>query len=258
MRIILDGKKLAMTLRTSKDILTLIKGLAHSLHWKTLYDPAKEIVYISTIHAEFDLSDLTTDPPLIEDLESVRFQGKSICIDPGHGGNDAGAVGPSGTCEKDNTLAIAVLLKEKLENNGATVWLTRYLQTERSAEDQQQDLAERLQSINDSGADFFISIHNDAFADSRAAGTTTFHYGNEQSVALCNHVQKSLVETLGTRDRGSRFASFYLLRCAQIPGILIEAAFISNPEEEVLLASTEGRNKIAAAIYEGVAQYLKI
>lgn len=258
MRIILDGKKLAMTLRTSKDILTLIKGLARSLHWKTLYDPSQEIVYISTIHAEFDLPDITADPPIVEELESVRFQGKSICIDPGHGGNDTGAIGPNGTYEKDNTLAIAILLKEKLENNGATVWLTRYLQTDRSAEDRQHDLAERLQIINDSGADFFVSIHNDAFADNRASGTTTFHYGNEQAIALCNYIQKSLVETLGTRDRGSRFASFYLLRCAHIPGILIEAAFISNPEEEVLLASTEGRNKIATAIYEGIAQYLKI
>lgn len=258
MRVILDGEKLPANLRTTKDLLLLIKSIARVQRWKTLYDPAKEVVYISTIQSDTPLNELMGEVPSVEELESIRLQGKIICLDPGHGGADPGAIGPSGTCEKDNVLAIAIRLKEQLEKNGATVVMTRYLENERAAEDAQSNLEQRMHAINDSEADFFISIHNDAFSSNMASGTTTFHYGKEPSVRLAGCVQKSIIDQLGTKDRGIRFASFYLLRYAEIPGILVEAAFITNPEEEVLLASADGREKIAAAIYQGIAQYLKV
>lgn len=258
MRIILDGSKIPINIRTTKDLLTMIKSLARQLHWRTLYDPAKEIIYISTINSNISLEDMTTQVPIVEELESIRLQGKTICLDPGHGGSDPGAIGPNGTCEKDNTLAIATLLKEKLESNGATVIMTHYLENERTLEDAQDNLDQRLHTINDADADFFISIHNDSFASSGACGTTTFHYGDEESAKLASFVQQSLVTELNTRDRGVRFASFYLLRHAKIPGILVEPAFISNPEEEVLLSSIDGRNKIAESIYQGAVKFFKV
>ena len=256
MRIILDGNKLPTNIRATKDLLVTIKSLARELHWRTLYDPSKEIIYISTINSMLTLEDISV--PAVEELESVRLQGKIICLDPGHGGIDTGAIGPNGTCEKDNTLAVALLLKEKLENNGATVVMTHYLENERTSEDVQSNLDQRLLTINDSDADLFISIHNDSFSSSKSCGTTSFHHGDEASMRLATLVQDALISELGTQDRGVRFASFYLLRYAKIPGVVVETAFISNPEEEVLLASSDGRNKIAESIYQGIVKYFKV
>lgn len=257
MRIIVDGQKLPVNPRASKDLLIMIKGFARALHWRTLYDPEKELVYISTISSQTPLSELALEAPMIGELESVRLQGKVVCIDAGHGGSDAGAAGPSGTLEKDNTRAIALLLKEKLENNGASVVMTHSPENERTMNEDVAGLKARVALINDSDADLFVSIHNDAFASGDVSGSTTFHYGNEQSVSLANRIQTAMVGALGTKNRGARFASFYLLRYAQIPGVMVEPGFITNPEEEVLLASAAGREQIASAIYDGIVRYYK-
>ena len=111
---------------------------------------------------------------------------------------------------------------------------------------------------NNSQADVFISIHNGSFTDSFAAGTTTFHYGDKESISLAVAVQNKLVEKLGLKDRGTRFASLYVLRYTRMPAILVEAAFVSNPEEELLLSCQEGRYNIAEAIFEGIVQYFKV
>lgn len=258
MRILLDGQKLPANPRTTKDLLVMIKSLARILNWRTLYDPAKEVIYISTVSTKNPLTEPELQVPLVEELESIRLQDKIICIDPGHGGDDFGATGPSGTLEKDNTLAIALFLKEKLENNGATVIMTRYGENERTFIEDIDGIKQRVALINDSDADIFVSIHNDAFSGSSISGTATFHYGNDQAVILATCVQNALVEMLATKDRGARFASFYLLRYAEIPGIVIEPAFITNPEEELLLASSDGREKIAEGIYTGITRYFKV
>lgn len=260
MRIVVDGQKLSANPRTTKDLLVTMKSLARLLNWQTLYDPNKEIIYVSTskTNAVSTISDLLM--PVLEELESIRLQDKIICIDAGHGGNDSGALGPSGTMEKDNTLSIAILLKEKLENNGANVIMTRSSDQDLSFPDLSRNdlLSKRVTIANDSDADIFVSIHNDCFSSAVASGTTTFHYGNEQAIELANHVQKALTNELNTNDRGTRFASFYILRYTTMPAILVETAFISNPEEELLLASNDGRNKIAESIYNGIVRYFKV
>jgi N-acetylmuramoyl-L-alanine amidase len=260
MRIVVDGQKLSANPRTTKDSLLTIRSLARVLNWQTLYDANKEIIYVSTSKTNIvsTISDLPM--PVLEELESIRLQDKIICIDAGHGGNDPGALGPSGTMEKDNTLAIAILVKEKLENNGANVIMTRFSDQDLSYPDRSRNdlLNKRVAIANDSDADIFVSIHNDSFSSAVASGTTTFHYGNEQAIELANHVQKALTNELNTNDRGTRFASFYILRYTTMPAILVETAFISNPEEELLLASNDGRNKIAESIYNGIVRYFKV
>lgn len=197
--------------------------------------------------------------PIIIEPESNRLLGKIICLDAGHGGNDPGAIGPSGTLEKNNTLAICLLLRDILESNGATVILTR--DTDRAVAGQDssanEELKARVEIATDSHADIFISIHNDSFTSNTAMGTTSFHYGDPDSIKLATIVQKNLVAELGTKDRASLFASFYVIRYTKMPAILVEVAFISNPEEEVLLSSTDGRAKIAESIFQGIANYFK-
>jgi N-acetylmuramoyl-L-alanine amidase len=259
MRIIIDGQRMPVNARASKDILTTLKSMSKMLGWGIFYDAAKEVVYINS-----KSSSPPSPPPdrqtAAEPIESTRLLGKTICIDPGHGGSDPGAVGPTGTLEKNNTLAVSLLLRDRLEKNGATVLMTREGDKDVSYPDSTADeeLGARVDVANESGADIFISLHNDSFTSSAAAGTTTFHYGDTESVRLAGNVQKCLVDELGTRDRGSRFASFYVIRYTDMPAILVEVAFISNPEEEVLLASVDGRYKAAESIFQGIVKFFKV
>jgi N-acetylmuramoyl-L-alanine amidase len=259
MRIIIDGQRIPVNARASKDILLTLKNMAKMLNWGIFYDAAKEIIYINSKNS----SPPVPQPDRLvpgESIESTRLLNKTICIDPGHGGSDPGAVGATGTKEKDNTLAISLLLRDKLEKNGATVIMTRDSDRDVSypSSSADEELGTRVDIANDSGADIFISIHNDAFANTAASGTTVYHYGDAESVKLAGFVQKCLVDELGTKDRGTRFASFYVIRYTDMPAILVEAAFISNPEEEVLLASVEGRYKAAASIFQGIVKYFKV
>ncbi|MEG6585551.1 N-acetylmuramoyl-L-alanine amidase family protein [Dendrosporobacter sp. 1207_IL3150] len=262
MRIIIDGQRIPINVRVTNDLILTLKTIAKTLRWKIWYDAGKEVIYISSTSASTPTPTEPVDFSLqtIEEIESSRLQGKIICLDPGHGGSDPGAIGPSGTMEKDNTLAVSLLLKEKLEANGATVIMTRETDQDVAYPNasSSDELGARVNTANDANADIFLSIHNDSFTSITAAGTTTFHYGDDESIQLAAQVQKCLVEELGTKDRGSRFASFYAIRYTNMPAVLIETAFISNPEEELLLASTDGRSKAAESIFNGIVKYFKV
>jgi len=258
MRIVIDGQKVPVNVRVSRDLLMTLKAMSQTLHWRITYDTANELVYIYSKNF-IPPTSLERPAPMIAEPESNRLLGKIICIDAGHGGNDSGAIGPSGTLEKDNTLAISLLLRDILESNGATVILTR--DTDRSisapGSSASDELKARVEIASDACSDIFISIHNDSFTSNTAMGTTTYHYGDQESIKLASFVQKNLVAELGTKDRSSRFASFYVIRYAKMTAILVEVAFISNLEEEVLLSSTDGRIKIAEAIFQGITNYYK-
>ena len=230
------------------------------LDWGILYDTNKGLIYINT-HGK-DMPNPFAERPALcaEAAESTRLLGKTICLDAGHGGSDPGAIGPMKTQEKDNTLAITLLLRDKLERNGAKVVLTRESDQDVAYPNASasEELGARVEIANNSQADLFLSIHNDAFSSSQASGTTCYHYGDNESIQLATSLQKNLVEKLGTRDRGVRFASFYVIRYTNMPAVLIEAAFISNPEEEVLMASVEGRYSVAEAVFQGVVQYFRV
>lgn len=260
MQIFIDGQKLPTAVRVSRDLLVVLKSMANTLNWGILYDTNKGLVYINT-HSKEVPNPFAERPAIgIESAESTRLLGKTICIDAGHGGSDPGGIGPTGTEEKANTLAVALLLRDKLERNGAKVVLTRESDQDVSYPNSSagEELGARVEIANNSKADIFISIHNDAFTSSSASGTTCYHYGDAESIQLANQLQKNLVEKLGTRDRGVRFASFYVIRYTEMPAVLVEAAFISNPEEEVLLSSIEGRYNTAESLFHGIVQYFRV
>lgn len=257
MRIVIDGQKVPVNVRVSRDLLMTLKAISQTLHWRINYDTANELVYIYSKNYDAPTS-LDRPAPKIDEPESNRLLGKVICLDPGHGGDDSGAIGPSGTLEKDNTLAISLLLRDILENNGATVVMTR--DTDRNVSgfsSASEELKARVEIAADANADVFISIHNDSFTSNNTMGTTTFHYGDADSAKLAALIQKNLVAELGTKDRSSRFASFYVIRYTKMTAVLVEVAFISNPEEEVLLSSIDGRTKIAESIFQGIANFYK-
>lgn len=174
-----------------------------------------------------------------------------IAIDPGHGGSDPGAVGPAGTVEKEHTLAIALYARELLEKSGHQVILTRdtdqdvaFPEATASAE-----LRTRVDIANQAYADIFISIHINAAASAEAHGTETWYYLGGQAFAA--FVQTALSK-LGLADRGVKQANFYVLKHTVMPAILVEIGFISNPQEEQLLATEEFRLNAAQTIVDGI------
>ena len=261
MRIIIDGRFLPGNIRVSRDLLITLRNIARIQKWGIRYDAQREIVAINTKDSSLPpIPNEQAADDRLETAESARLTGKVICLDPGHGGSDPGAIGPTGTLEKDNTLAIALLLREMLEKNGATVIMTRDsdINVASSESSSSEELTNRVDIANQADADLFISIHNDSFSSKTAVGSTTFHYGDKASVKLATFVQSCLTETLATRNRGARFASFYVLRYTKMPSILVEVAFISNPVEEMLLSSVDGREHAAESICDGIMKYYKV
>jgi len=180
-----------------------------------------------------------------------------ICIDPGHGGFDPGAVGPSGLKEKDVTLSIGLKLREKLQLQGINVVMTRDRDTA-LGNNENDDLINRATVANNAKADYFVSIHCNS-AGPTAYGTETFAYkAGGQGEKLAQAIQEQLIHTIGLRNRGVKFANYAVLRNTNMPAVLVETAFISNPAEEKLLADDAWRDRFAEAIAIGICNHLGI
>jgi N-acetylmuramoyl-L-alanine amidase len=214
-----------------------------------------------------------------------------VIIDPGHGGHDSGALGPTGKKEKDVSLAISRKLASRLRAEGLEVLLTRERDTFVRLED-------RAQFANDQRGDLFISVHCNSATSRKLRGVETYSLNiasdrysirlaarenasseksisdlqfiladlatkanTEESTHLATRVQKALVESLaakdaGLRDLGHKQALFYVLLGAKMPAILVETSFISNPEDERRLGSSKYQDQVAAAIADGVRAFL--
>ena len=185
---------------------------------------------------------------------------KSICIDPGHGGIDPGAVGPTGVKEADITLAIGLLVAPYLEASGLQVTMTRTAATVPwSQSSAYNDLHGRTEIANVAKADVFLSVHCDSFSDSSAHGTTGYCLSmGGKGEKLADAVRAEVVKEISTTDRGIKAANFQVLRDTDMPAALIETAFISNPGEEKLLADPAVQKKLAAAIAQGICEYFNV
>lgn len=183
----------------------------------------------------------------------------TVVIDPGHGDRDVGAIGKNGLLERDVCLEVAKRVKKYLQQHSVTVVLTRNTNHPGFPELRTSNLQYRCDIASRAKADLFISIHCDSFTDRKANGTTTFCFRkNSLAGKLAKLIQRNLVETLKTHDRGVKEANFYVLRKTQMPAVLVELAFISNPQEEQKLGTAEFQDKCAKAITRGVLQMLSI
>jgi N-acetylmuramoyl-L-alanine amidase len=186
------------------------------------------------------------------------LQGKIIVVDPGHGGSDPGAVGPTGLKEKDSTLALSLKLREALSKKGARIIMTRNKDMDvhgpnASAKDELQarvDIAARAK------ADILVSVHNNASVKREQGGLSTYYYPKTRNDALlADAVQKSLTHGFALDNKGIRQADFYVTKRSAMPAILLEIAFISNPAEEKLLKSNWFQNKVVTCIVQGIESY---
>lgn len=191
------------------------------------------------------------------------LKGKKIAIDPGHGGCDPGAIGPTGATEKSVTLRISLEVKKLLEAAGAKVIMTRTTDVEVSPKKENASDIEELQArcdiANKAKADVFVCIHMDSFSSREARGTTGYYYskGTASSRRLASLVQSSVVRYLNTQSRGAKSCNFYVVRKTRMPATLVEIAFLSNPSEEKLLTTAAGVKKAAQGVADGIAEFFK-
>lgn len=186
-----------------------------------------------------------------------------MVIDPGHGGPDSGAVGPSGLKEKDVVLPVALALAKILRSAGAEVKLTR--ETDDVPGTPETDLAERVRISNDWPAAVFISIHANAFTSPQAKGMEVWTSRGQTAAdpiaeSIANALQAAFPDLVFRSDLSDgdqdKEANFYVLRWTDAPAVLVELAFITNPDEEALLIRPDFQAKAARAIAEGLAATL--
>ncbi|WP_019850280.1 cell wall-binding repeat-containing protein [Desulfitobacterium sp. PCE1] len=199
-----------------------------------------------------------------KDFTKNLLIGKTVVVDPGHGSPDPGALGPSGSQEKINNLAIAQYLAVELEAAGAKVVLTRSgdnspAYSPGTTYTERGDLQKRVDIANENNADLFISIHNDSWKT--AQGTTTF-YSSENpsgssSYKLAQYIQSELTQKIGTKNLGVKDSRLYVLRNNTMPAVLVEVAFISHPTEEKQLSDNAFRQKAAQGISQGIQAYIR-
>lgn len=198
------------------------------------------------------------------DSWSLPLSGKTIVIDPGHGGPDGGAVGKDNTVEKDIALSVAKKLQDYLQQSGALVFLTRESDVDLADNDtsglakrKSEDIRNRLQFIHDKRADFFVTLHLNALPSTRWSGAQTFYYPEfDKSKQLAKMIQAEITRNLENTDRAAlAINGMYLLKHAKVPGALVEIGFLSNVRERELLKKGDYQRKMAGSIYRGILRY---
>jgi len=196
---------------------------------------------------------------LVANAEENEAKG-IILIDPGHGGMDGGAKGDSGTLEKDINLTISHKLKERLENDGYKVYLTREDDLE-LAKGKSSDLELRCKMKRETNCDVFVSIHQNKFRMEKCFGAQVWYADNAKSGKVATLIQESLKEKID--DNNNRLAKpakqqYKILRDKYDgASIIVECGFISNHKEEKLLNSEEHQDKIVDGIACGLDKYFE-
>ncbi len=210
--------------------------------------------------------------PALTPLHGQPLAGLKIVLDPGHGGSDPGAI-HHGVREAAINLTIAQLLRTRLEQLGASVLLTRDDNDSvlSSHAHENEELQARADVANRARADLFVSIHADASDNPQIAGVLTF-YGPErgyaiiagrsphlvvQSQHLAGAVQRELVAATGQPDLGVQSAHFWTIGAAQMPAVLVEVGFLTNPGDVHRLAQPAFRVRVAEGIARGMVAYAR-
>lgn len=187
----------------------------------------------------------------------------TVVVDPGHGGPDPGAVGVSGTLEKEIVLAVSRELAQYLTRSGIRTVLTRDRDARLVDESgsmrnrRVEDLNLRARLAQEVGATLLVSVHANSFPSPRWSGAQTFYQsGEEESRRLAEAIQAQLVRRLPPNRRAARPADYRILRESPMPAVVVEVGFLSNPQEEALLRDPAYRGRVAEAIFHGIMDYL--
>ena len=208
---------------------------------------------------------LTRDTEVVND--QVPAAQKIVLLDPGHGGEDPGAVSDySGIKEKDLNLYIANRVKELLEKENIKVLMTRTEDrleyepgTTSVTQKRKQDLLRRKQMMDTCGADIVVSIHMNKFKQTQYYGAQTFYPpGCTEGQKLAGLIQTSLrelVDPQNTRQALVKKEEIIIVKNWKTPITIVECGFLSNEEEERKLQTQEYHDKLAYAIKDGIVKY---
>ena len=198
-----------------------------------------------------------------EDIESPGLP--VIVLDPGHGGEDGGAVSANGVRESGLNLEISLRTRDLLRFLGIPVVMTR--ETDLSihspeavtvSEKKISDLKNRVALVSGTENPILVSIHQNMFAESKYYGTQLFYADSDPSRQLAEELQALFAAELDPSNhrRAKPCENVYLLSKISCPGVLVECGFLSNPKEEALLQSAEYQKKLAAVLAAGLMDSL--
>ena len=197
-----------------------------------------------------------------EEILSVDYP--TIVLDAGHGGMDPGKVGVNNVLEKDINLSIVLKLKNLLEKEGFTVYLTRtsdsLLSTPNSTSWKRDDMNARIQMVEQVQPFFTVSVHQNSFPDSTVNGPQVFYYKDSvESATMAQVIQDILNTQLQPEKKRAPQANtnYYLLTRTPTPTVIVECGFLSNPTEADLLIQEEYQNRVAYSIFSGILAYYK-
>ena len=229
----------------------------------------KRLLFITSIICISILSCTLSVSSLIktEVVSSIPISNHTIILDAGHGNPDGGAVGIDGSIESEINLNIVLQLQKLFEASNCNVILTRsdengiYEATAESIRDKKiSDMKNRATIANNSGAELFLSIHMNKLEQSQYSGWQTFFKNNDdQSKNIAENIQTSLNHFLKKENHRTikSISGIYLTKNVDIPLVLVECGFLSNPEETKLLQTEQYQKELAWSIYIGVMDYFK-
>ncbi|MDD5014799.1 MAG: N-acetylmuramoyl-L-alanine amidase family protein [Atribacterota bacterium] len=288
--------KTVRTAQFNEEIIRVVLDLYQQTKYELfdLVEPDRVVIDIFKSAEEVAVSDTLPIKPKEEPVSTPVMTGKrTVIIDPGHGGNDPGAIGPTGLKESEVTLGIALYLEKFLKEAGIPTYLTRN-------KNEFIPLENRTSFANQKNGFVFVSIHANSVLNHRpnAKGIETFvlsskyigasakdvadrenrasrtHPGVDADLALiiadleesanikysldfAEIVQEKLVNYLKLENRGVKQAPFVVLKGSNMVAVIAEVAFISNPEEEKLLKNSEFLQKSAQALLEAIKYYIE-
>ncbi len=196
---------------------------------------------------------------VVREAESIRNLHRSlehsrVAIDPGHSPADPGNIGARGLVEAQATIMLAQDLAEELAARGAIPILLR-----REAEETTP--SQRARKANELAADLCVSLHMNA-GDPNAEGATCFYFGTEKTYSpagqhLAETIQEELTSRLRLTDGRTHRLALAILRETRMPAVVVEPCFLTNPDEELLLADPVSRREVASAIAAGLERFFR-
>jgi N-acetylmuramoyl-L-alanine amidase len=186
-------------------------------------------------------------------LEKRVLKNRRIVLDPGHGGQQPGSIGPTRLLEKEPNLKLAIMLKALLEKEGAVVFLTR-------SADSTVELYRRADYAVQQDGEILVSLHNNALSDGEnpfvKRGSAAYYY-HSQSLDLARVLHDDLLPATGLPDHGWYYQNLALARPTEMLAVLLECAFMIHPEEEMLLRDDRFLKRTARGIAEGLKEFLE-
>lgn len=198
----------------------------------------------------------------LEQADLDFLKERTVFIDPGHGGIDSGAR-YNHLLEKDITLALSRELGRQLEAQGARVVYTREGDVDyytKGKGGKRNDLLARVEKINRSGADVFVSVHCNAVKGSQWFGAQVFYNARREENQKIAEGMQALLRAFppGNKRQAKEDAQILILKEAQLPGVLVEAGYLSNPKEAALLSDAAYREQFAGQLVKALAWYFQL